>query len=65
MEFSLAQMLGRLAPCIDVVDVGAMGVGDECAYARLLKTGLARVIGFEPVRAECDKLNARGHKHCR
>lgn len=57
--FSLIQMLGRSAPIIDVVDVGAMWLGAaEVAYRGLLKPGLCRVVGFEPVQAECDKLNA-------
>ena len=65
-DFSLAQMLGKSAPMIDVVDVGAMGLeGADCDYAPLLKTGLCRVVGFEPVQAECDKLNARAPKNCR
>lgn len=57
--FSLIQMLGRAAPILDIVDVGAMWLGaDRVAYRGLLKDGRARVIGFEPVRSECDRLNA-------
>ncbi len=61
--FSLIQLLGRAAPRIEIVDVGAMWLGPEhVAYRALLKPGLARVVGFEPVKAECDRLNAMGMK---
>ncbi len=46
-------------PPIVAVDIGAMlleGVADP--LARLSALGLARVIGFEPIPAECAKLNA-------
>lgn len=57
--FSLIQMLGRSAPVIDIVDVGAMWLGAEhVPYRALLQEGRARVIGFEPVQRECDRLNA-------
>lgn len=42
---------------IQVVDVGAMDLGAEI-YDPLLKAGVAEVIGFECVQAECDRLNA-------
>ena len=46
-------------PTIKVIDVGAMSLGaDTDPYSALVKAGLARVVGFEPVQAECDKLNA-------
>jgi protein O-GlcNAc transferase len=62
MTFSLAQMLGRACPRIDIVDVGAMALGDKPDYAAILATGQCNVVGFEPVQAECDKLNAMKHK---
>jgi FkbM family methyltransferase len=50
---------GLRAPVVDTVDVGAMFVGSsEQPYAALSRRGLARVVGFEPVAAECDRLNA-------
>jgi FkbM family methyltransferase len=55
-EFAAA--LGVQVPTIDAVDVGAMFVGEEAPYVPLMKQGLARVVGFEPVQAECDRLNA-------
>ncbi len=59
--FSILELVGRLVPAIDIVDVGAMWFGQEhLAYKGLLKKGLGRVVGFEPVQAECDKLNALG-----
>jgi FkbM family methyltransferase len=45
-------------PVIDVVDVGAMDVGGDAVWQPLADEGLARVVGFEPVTAECDRLNA-------
>ncbi|MEM9684327.1 MAG: FkbM family methyltransferase [Pseudomonadota bacterium] len=48
-------------PTIKVIDVGAMSLGDEHdAYAPLVQANIAEVVGFEPVAAECDKLNALG-----
>ncbi len=59
MPLKIADVLGPLTPKIDVVDVGAMWLGGEgVSYMPLVTAGLARVVGFEPVRAECDKLNA-------
>lgn len=57
--FSLAQMLGKSCPTIDIVDVGAMALGHEPEYAPILKSAPTSLVGFEPVQAECDKLNAR------
>ncbi|MFQ5757208.1 MAG: FkbM family methyltransferase [Acidiferrobacterales bacterium] len=46
-------------PMIKIIDVGAMSLENiDETYAKLLKRGLATVVGFEPVAAECDKLNA-------
>jgi FkbM family methyltransferase len=42
---------------IQVIDVGAMDLGGEI-YDPLVKVGIASVLGFECVQAECDKLNA-------
>ncbi|MEY3110197.1 MAG: 2-O-methyltransferase NoeI [Verrucomicrobiota bacterium] len=42
---------------IQVIDVGAMDLGGEI-YDPLVKAGIASVLGFECVQAECDKLNA-------
>jgi FkbM family methyltransferase len=49
---------------IHIVDAGAMGLGDEI-YAPLERRGRARVLGFEPVPEECEKLNSSsGPGHC-
>lgn len=57
---SLKNILGPLTPTIDVVDVGAMILeGQPAFYQPLVDAGIARIVGFEPVQAECDKLNAR------
>ena len=59
-KFSLAEMLGRGVDPIHIVDVGAMWLeGDLPPYYRLAKSGAAKVIGFEAIKAECDLLNAR------
>lgn len=43
---------------VHVCDIGAMTLGpDTDAYGALVTAGMARVIGFEPVQTECDKLN--------
>src|SRR4051812_110707 len=55
--FSLIELLGRAAPRIDIVDVGAMWLVSDLPYKALLRDGVGHVIGFEPVQAECDKLN--------
>jgi FkbM family methyltransferase len=61
--FTISELAGSVAPqvqlpTVDAVDVGAMFVGEEGPYAPLLKQGIGRVVGFEPVQAECDRLNA-------
>src|SRR5437868_3865076 len=57
--FSFVQLLRTKAPMIDIVDVGAMWLGEEVlAYRALVQANAARVVGFEPIQAECDKLNA-------
>jgi FkbM family methyltransferase len=63
MPFSLVEMLGRALARIDVVDVGAQWVENDIRpYDALMKRHAARVVGFEPVRVECDRLNAMGLK---
>jgi len=63
-RFLLGQFLGRNAPAIDVVDVGAMQVpGVQPFYEPLYKSGVARVVGFEPIEAECAKLNAAARRN--
>ncbi|MBO6783216.1 MAG: FkbM family methyltransferase [Alphaproteobacteria bacterium] len=41
-----------------IVDVGAMDVGEAEPWARLVATGAASLVGFEPNAGECEKLNA-------
>lgn len=56
---NLMDLLGEAAPSIKTIDVGAMYLGEHgAAYRAFLKRGKGSVIGFEPVQAECDKLNA-------
>ena len=49
-------------PSVRIVDVGAMICGQE-AYRPLLDRGCATVIGFEPVREECERLNREMGAH--
>ena len=61
--FTISELAGSIAPqvqlpIVDAVDVGAMFVGEEGPYAPLLKQNIGRVVGFEPVQTECDRLNA-------
>jgi len=65
--FSLIEMLGERVPHLHFVDIGAMYLGpDHIPYRDLLRPGKTTVVGFEPLRTECDKLNAAaepGHKY--
>jgi FkbM family methyltransferase len=56
--FSLYDLIPQDPPVINIVDVGAMSLGKETdAYSAILRKGLVKIVGFEPVQAECDKLN--------
>lgn len=52
-----AMLLRDAAPPIKIVDIGAMSLGREQAHIKLLQAGKASILGFEPVEAECEKLN--------
>ena len=55
--FSLIDMLGKLAPTMNIVDVGAMALADEPApYHSLLKPGKFHLVGFEPGAAALAEL---------
>ncbi len=56
-QFSLLDILPSQPPPLRIVDVGAM-LGDEERYAALAARGAASVIGFEPIPAEREKLDA-------
>ena len=65
-NFDLTEMLFSDSPCmINVLDVGAIGIkGKDAPYDKLVRHGRARIIGFEPDAAGCDKLNQKyGHPH--
>jgi FkbM family methyltransferase len=55
-QYSLAEALDDL-PMINILDVGAMMLEAESPYGGLIEAGLARLTGFEPNEAECQKLN--------
>ena len=61
----ITDLLDGHLPKIRVIDVGALDLGPVgMPYQSLLDRGLVEVIGFEPVVAECDKLNSRyGDEH--
>src|SRR5271170_3308077 len=53
-------------PTINIVDVGAMFIKEDPApFAKLVEAGIAKIVGFEPVQVECDKLNATAAHGCR
>lgn len=53
---NILDILPKFSP-IRIIDVGAMAVSED-VYAPLVKAGIATVLGFECVQAECDRLNA-------
>lgn len=44
-------------PIINIVNIGAMYIGIPEIYQNLVEKNMCRVIGFEPVESECEKLN--------
>jgi FkbM family methyltransferase len=56
VTFPISLVLPELPP-LKIVDVGAMNTGDE-PYAQLLESCDCALVGFEPLEAECRKLNA-------
>jgi FkbM family methyltransferase len=55
---NLPQIFARSIPTIQILDVGAMEVGQD-RYLPLLEAGLAQVTGFEPNPAEYRRLQDR------
>lgn len=55
---SAAECIHESLPLIQIVDVGALWLGEE-NYDPLVRAGLARIVGFEPITAECEKLNQK------
>jgi FkbM family methyltransferase len=55
--WSLRELI-RDIPRVHVVDVGA-ALGEKPIYQPLVDCGAARISGFEPTAAECEKLNAK------
>ena len=63
--FGVDALLERL-PTIRIVDVGAMSLGEgKDPYARLMRAVPCELIGFEPVAAECERLNRAARPGCR
>lgn len=62
MLFNFREIIADV-PKIDLLDIGAMDTG-ESAYRLLLERNNARIVGFEPVKEECEKLqNKWGDPH--
>jgi FkbM family methyltransferase len=63
-KFSLAELVPDIQE-IMIVDVGAMSLGPGTEpYASLIDADRARVVGFEPNEAECEKLRRMfGERH--
>lgn len=58
MAFSLFDLIPREPPDINIVDVGAMSLGEGTdPFHALIARKKCKVVGFEPVQVECDKLN--------
>jgi len=56
--FSLLDALEHESEPIKIIDVGAMVFSNKLPdYHALLKSGVAKVVGFEPDEKECQKLN--------
>jgi FkbM family methyltransferase len=54
----VSQLGASLEERIQIVDIGAMDIGEaQNPYERLLAGDLACIIGFEPLEQECKKLN--------
>ncbi len=58
MSFDIFEIIPD-RPTIKVIDIGAMTLGPGTdSYSSLEQAGVARIVGFEPVQSECEKLNA-------
>lgn len=55
---------GAAPPALRILDVGAMDVGENEPWARLVSGGAATLVGFEPNGDECENLNAAGRVNC-
>lgn len=61
MKFSLWDIVKDECPKIKVVDIGAMDTGDKnCPCYKLSQINACEIIGFEPDKKECRKLNQSG-----
>ena len=58
MQMNFAEILGHSIPTVQIMDVGAMAVGQN-RYDPLVTSGLAHVTGFEPNPAEYARLQSR------
>jgi len=58
-SFDIASVLGPAMPHVRIAAIGALWLGEgQEPYDRLIAQGRAMVVGFEPLREECDRLNA-------
>lgn len=62
-RFALQKHLSEISGKIKIIDVGAMIIeGSNCSYAAISDSSL--VIGFEPNKKECEKLNYDSGNNC-
>jgi len=57
VQFSLADVL-KIEQPIDIVDIGANPIDGDAPYKKLLGSGLANIIGFEPNPDALNRLNS-------
>jgi FkbM family methyltransferase len=55
--FSIFDLIREPLGTFKLVDVGAASMGDREIFHPLVTQANAQIVGFEPVQAECDKLN--------
>lgn len=51
-------------PQMKIIDVGAMDVGESEPWSKLVQSGTASLVGFEPNPVECEKLNQAARANC-
>jgi len=56
MNWSMFELFEAESFQIEILDIGA-ALGESPSYQTLVETGRARITGFEPNEAECEKLN--------
>ena len=64
-RFCLWKHLSDVCGKIKIIDIGAMDVaGNERPYKSIIHPDIGRIIGFEPNKEECGKLNYASENNC-